>query len=392
MLLRFKQFLLEYLTDKQRELYKYIKMSPEARRNTDHFFGKDNDHVREDLIGHTPDKSEVHKAVERHLGQEIDHDSYKAGKIKDKHGRDARLGRMIKDKELVHEFSQDNTRAGSRKIEKPYVTIVRGTEVAGQTNSAPNKEHPSGHSWKSCKNVGYSRGIDCYKVNELVKNDIKSGAVVVRYHNHDGEEIHRATLYPGKNDKGHVAYFTDISGKSQLGIQHPSFNKHTENVAKRLSGEHKGGSLIYDVSGVRQIHNVHLSATSEDIEKLLNHKKSDVRMAAIRHPNSTSEHIHKALNDIKIGVRHTAIQNVNSTSEHIHKALEDRHVAVRKAAAGHPNATLEHIDRALGDEHGHVRHAAAGNPNATPEHIDRALGDKEWYVRETAAKHPNAPK
>ena len=360
MLLRFKQFLLEYLTDKQRELYKYIKMSPEARRNTDHFFGKDNDHVREDLIGHTPDKSEVHKAVERHLGQEIDHDSYKAGKIKDKHGRDARLGRMIKDKELVHEFSQDNTRAGSRKIEKPYVTIVRGTEVAGQTNSAPNKEHPSGHSWKSCK------GIDCYKVNELVKNDIKSGAVVVRYHNHDGEEIHRATLYPGKNDKGHVAYFTDISGKSQLGIQHPSFNKHTENVAKRLSGEHKGGSLIYDVSGVRQIHNVHLSATSEDIEKLLNHKKSDVRMAAIRHPNSTSEHIHKALNDIEIGVRHTAIQNVNSTSEHIHKALEDRHVAVRKAAAGHPNAT--------------------------PEHIDRALGDKEWYVRETAAKHPNAPK
>ena len=45
-MLRFKQFLKEYLTDVQRERYSDVEMTPEARDATDHFFGVGNDQVR----------------------------------------------------------------------------------------------------------------------------------------------------------------------------------------------------------------------------------------------------------------------------------------------------------------------------------------------------------
>lgn len=51
-MLRFKQFLKEYLTDEQREAYsdiKNAKMTPGAREATDDFFGVGNDHVRRSL-------------------------------------------------------------------------------------------------------------------------------------------------------------------------------------------------------------------------------------------------------------------------------------------------------------------------------------------------------
>jgi len=99
-MLNFKTFLIEYLTDGQRKKYSDVKMTPQARQDTDHFFGKNNDHVREDVLGLEHDKSEVHKAVERHLGKEIPTHEYVKGITKDKHGRDVKLGRQIRDENL----------------------------------------------------------------------------------------------------------------------------------------------------------------------------------------------------------------------------------------------------------------------------------------------------
>ena len=69
-------------------------MSSEARKATDHFFGVGNDHVKEDVIGLEPDKSEVHRAVERHLGKQLASSEYVKGLTKDQYGRDVRLGRL----------------------------------------------------------------------------------------------------------------------------------------------------------------------------------------------------------------------------------------------------------------------------------------------------------
>jgi len=372
----------------------HVLMTPEARNDTDHFFGENNDHIREELKGHTPDKSEVHKSIERHLKQEIDHDSYNRGHIKDKYGRPARLGRIIKDKKLVHEFSQDNTRSGSRKIQKPYVTVVRGTEVAGQTNSRSNKEHPDGHAWNSCKDVDSG---SCKK--GILDNEIKYGSVVVRVHDHSGKEIHRSTLQPHKNDAGHSAYFVD----SSYGVDHPSYVAHVHDVAQRLSGEHKGGSIVYkkhpNVFNDNERHySIHHNATPEHINTALGeysrdfHASSNIRRAAAEHPNATPEHLHTALRDRDSDVRVAAAEHPNATPEHLHKALGDNNRWVRVAAASHPSATPEHLHKALGDRDEWVRETAAKHQSATPEHINTALRDDDEWVRKAAASHPNAPK
>ena len=95
-----KTFLTEYLTDTQRAKYADVIVSNEARKATDHFFGVGTDHVKEDVIGLEPDKSEVHRAVEQHLGKQITPNEYVKGLTKDQHGRDVRLGRLIRDDKL----------------------------------------------------------------------------------------------------------------------------------------------------------------------------------------------------------------------------------------------------------------------------------------------------
>jgi t-SNARE complex subunit (syntaxin) len=391
----FKSFtLLEYLTDKQRVTYSKIEMTPKARADTDHFFGVNNDSVREEIKNYDHDKSEIHKKVEGHLGTQISSDEYKSGIIKDKYNRPVKLGRAIKDEKLRNEFASDNTRALSKQQTKPHITVVRGAEVAGQTNPEPNKEHPSGHSWKdiSCKNI--TSGVN----KKYLEHEVRHGTVLVRAHDGDGKEIYRATLQPYHNDKGHSAYHVN----GEYGIKHPSFSEHANDVAKRLSGEHKGGSLMYSIH--RQVYDdnnkgaiLHPNASEKDISKALDHENFEVRRVALTHPKVNTEHISKALKDKFFVVRNRAIAHPKATEQHITKALKQENEsnsfseneAHRVYAISNPNVTEKHLDSALNDSSPYVRETAIKNPKATAKHISKALTDKDIDVRKQALAHPN---
>jgi len=355
---------------------------PEAVAATDHYFGRGNDVKTQQLEG-TQDKSEVHKAVERHLGHEIHPDDYKEGHTTDKYGRKVRIGGLLAKskapKELVNGFATDSTRQG-KKFTGLSVKVSRHPhDVAGQTSR--------GQSWEeqSCKN--YETGSN----RHYLPAEVKHGTVVGYLHDHTGKEIARTTLQPHINDVGNVAYAVD----SHYGINLKLFHEHMKRVARELSGEHQGGSIVYkkhpkvyDDSGVREM--LHPNATSEHIHKALNDEDADVRAAAARNPNATSEHLHKALSDKDKYVREAAARNPNATSEHLHKASDDKEGVVRRAAARHPNATSEHLHKALDDKDEYVRAAAASHPNANAEHLHKALSDKDVTVREAAARNPNA--
>lgn len=62
-MLTFKEYLIEYLTDTQRKKFERVQMTKKARSDTDHYFGKDNDHVREEIPDYQHDKSETHKKL-----------------------------------------------------------------------------------------------------------------------------------------------------------------------------------------------------------------------------------------------------------------------------------------------------------------------------------------
>ena len=374
--------LLEKLTPAEEKEASTWERDPKAVAATDHFFGKGNDEISEPLSG-TVDKSEIHKAVERHIGQNIESDDYRAGQTTDKYGRKVKIGGILtKSKapsQLINGFANDSTRQGKKQTGLSVRITRSGAGIRNQT--APEQ------SWEnsSCKNV--HTGIN----RHYLQQETKHGTVVAYLHNHKGEEIARATLQPHINNEGHTAYAVD----SHYGIDHAGFKQHVENLSKRLSGEHKGGSLLYTKHP--EVYNdngksimLHPNATKDDLNKALDDKNWNVRMAAAEHPNATNEHIDKALDDKDHYVREAAAKNPNANENHINKALDDKDDNVRLAAAKHPNASEKNINKALDDKDDNVRGAAAEHPKATNEHIDKALNDGESDVRIAAAKNPNA--
>jgi hypothetical protein len=268
--MNFQSLLIEYLTDEQRNRFKRVDMTHDARAATDHYFGKGNDkvvgHVEEE-DGHQHEKSEIHKAVERHIGRAIAVEDYRAGKATDHLGRQTRLGRLIKDAQLRDQFASDNTREGSKKGSNFTTSTHRGIEVAGQTNSEPDAKHPNGHSWEgqSCKNV------DTGSNRHYLEPEIQHGTIVHFVHDHDGKEIYRATLQPHlHNDHpGKVVYAID----SEYGIKHPAFTASAHKVAQAASTpdapknvtyrKHKD---VYDDSG--DVVSLHPKATASDLHHI----------------------------------------------------------------------------------------------------------------------------
>lgn len=419
-MLGFRQFIREYLTQKQREQFAGVEMTGEARQATDHFFGEGNDLIKEPIKGYEGDKSEVHKAIERHTGRTFSVNDYKAGMVRDEYGKKVTIPSLITDKQLKHQFNQDNTRTGKGMGHTHYMTIVRGTEVAGQTNSEPDPQHPRGHSWgeSSCKNIesGCNR--------HYLSNEIKHGTVVVRAHDHTGQEVYRATLQPHHSDYGDTAYVLD----SEYGLKHPLFTAHARDVAKRLSGEYKPGIYmkheeVYNDSG--HVYAIHPRATSEQIHKEITTRLDPARFkAAVNHPNTSSDvlsHIadsHDSRFQHSARLIHSAIaRHPNLTSEHVNRLLANpkvhsyaveavldrpdldesnisaalRHESstLRLGAIGHAKVNSQHITDALHDENFSVRTAAINHPKVQSHHIDIALNDKVPAIRATAMMHSN---
>ena len=373
-MIKFKTFLTEYLTAGQRKLYADTQMTEKARADTDHFFGVGNDHVQEDVIGLEPDKSEVHRAVERHLGKQIKHDEYVKGVTKDRHGRDVRLGRLIRDEKLRNQFANDNVRAGSKRTSGHYMTIVRGTEVAGQTNSEPDPQHPKGHSWGdlSCKNV--DTGVN----RSFLKGEVKHGTVVVRAHDHTGQEIYRATLQPHHNHEDKVAYSLD----SEYGLKHPAFTAHAHDVARRLSGEFKMHNPesavftkhedVYNDNGQSRM--LHPDLKNTDLHKIMDSNPSTpLAMLAAKHHNVDDTLLDKAMNHSSARVHAAAAANPLASSKHLHKALDSDNFNVQLAAANNPNIRPEHVDKIVKNGDSELLTSIAKHPSVQPHHIDQII-------------------
>jgi len=378
-MINFKTFLTEYLTLGQRKLYADTQMTEKARTDTDHFFGVGNDHVQEDVIGLEPDKSEVHRAVERHIGKQIHHNEYVKGVTKDQHGRDVRLGRLIRDDNLRNQFANDNARAGSKRTSGHYMTIVRGTEVAGQTNSQPNAQHPKGHSWgdQSCKNV--DTGVN----RSYLKHEIMHGTVVVRAHDHTGQEIYRATLQPHHNHEGQTTYGLD----SEYGLKHPAFTAHAHDVARRLSAEYKGSNAqpeaaifvkhedVYNDSGERRM--LHTDLKNTDLHAIVDSNPSVATMVlAAKHHNVDDALLNKAMEYPSARVHAAAASNPRASSRHLHKALDSDNFNTQLAAAKNPNIRPEHVDKIIKNGDSELLEHIAKHPSLQRHHVDQIIDSK----------------
>lgn len=392
--MRFRNFLLEYLTDEQRAEYSKHELSPKGESLTRKLFGDKNE-VYEDLEGYTPNKSEVHNRVERHLMRPLSIEDYVSGLTTDQYGRKIKIGRLIKDPILLNDFSQDSTRVGARRASGNLrVRLVRGIEVAGQTNDQPNEKHPKGHSWaqESCKNI--TSGI----FNDVLPSEIRGGTVVGFVEDHNGSEIYRATLQPRTAEGEPSKNIYTLEG--EYGIKHPAFTKHMLGVAQRLSQPlqpsekdklytHHTGGLYYE-NGFHALHN---DLTSEDLHTILDRRiSSEHDKAVLAHHNRNVTHLKKAIEHPDWTVRQLVASDPNADSQIIHKALGDTDANVAIDALHNKNAKLEHIERGLQSRYPSVKAAALTRPQLPAHRISQILDTTNTKVHElwhAAALNPN---
>ena len=236
----------EYLTpDEEAEVAKWKKRTPQATKATSHFFGGDE---IEDIYRPLVDldgKSEVHAAIEQDIGIPISSDDYKKGMVKDKDGKQIRIGSAISDPKLRTAFKTDPLRKGQpTKAASRNVRITRSpTGVAGQTSH--------GQSWEghSCKNFndGSNRRYLCHEV--------ENGTVVAYLTDKEsGEEIARGTFQPYTNEEGNYLYRLD----AYYGENNDRFEKYLKQLERELSQPHSGSPIynivpnVYNDSGVER--------------------------------------------------------------------------------------------------------------------------------------------
>jgi hypothetical protein len=379
---RLLKSLKEELTPEQKKEVSTWQRDPEAHAKTDHFFGRGNDEKIEELQGGS-NKSEPHKAVEAHLGQEISHDDYKAGHTTDKYGRKVKIGALLQKTKahpnLINQFANDSTRQLKRE-NRLSVQVTRSAHgVAGQTSG--------GQSWEneSCKN--FENGSNSH----YLKPEVKHGTVVAYLRNHHGHELARATFHPHHDEEGNVVYVPN----SYYGPRVKEFEDHIKGLAGRLSHPDAPKDGVYSIHP--EVYNdktsntsLHPDTTTSRLHDILQTGSKLAKKTALAHHNITAEHIHNALDDRDEGVRIAAAQHPNANTHNLSKALRDVNSEVRAIAVGHPNATSEHLHKALNDKDSSVRQSAVKNSNASSEHLHKALDDKDDYVRAAAVNHANA--
>lgn len=405
----FKTFLVEYLTDEQKARYSHHKISDEAAETTNHFFGRGNDTKEEPLKNYEYDKSEVHKAVERHLGKEIDQADYVRGHTTDKYGRTVRIGRMITDPKLREDFAADNTRAGGKSSHKPYtVSVVRSYHVFGQTNPDPDENHPSGHNWRggSCKNLrtGFERNV--------LPHEARNGTVAMFVKDHKGEEIYRATLQPCHSEDG-ISPHSVYTLAGEYGTKHPSFTAHAHDLAARLShpqadrnGLYRIDDSVYDDRDMYDKTLVtHPGLTSHEIKQQLRDtfedrkrygsrsEKNEAIHSLILHPNATDDTFNYAASEHKDQIPDgtlTRLARRDTTSTGTLRKITEIRPGLKTVVVAHRNAPQELFDQAISQPDGsHFKNMALTNPVlVTPEIHKRALASTNDQTAAVALSHP----
>lgn len=387
-MINFKKYvqLHEVLNAKEKEEVATWHRDPEALKHTDHYFGVGIDDKHEQLHS-TDNKSEIHRAIEHHLGQDINHNEYRAGHAKDKYGRPVRIGALLQKTkapdELVKGFANDSTRQG-KKFTGLTVRTTRSKEgVAGQTSD--------GQSWQgeSCKNIKTGSN------NHYLPKEVEHGTVVSYLHDHTGKEIARTTFQPHVNNEGHRMYKIN----SSYGIDHAGFKEHNKKTESELSGPHKGGSINYrmhdDVYNDGELRNaIHPNATTEDLHKDLNNEKLSyiARAGILRHHNLGEKSVDDVIHGDDDEDKESILDRDDLKPHQLDKLLSSNGRYTREKTVAHKNMTPDLLDKAFKDASPRIRLAVLRNPKTRPERFIDATKDTDSGILSTAWQSKHIPK
>lgn len=363
----------ERLSDEEAaEVAKWKKRTPSATEATDHFFGKGVEDKYTKLKS-VSGKSPVHKAIEEYLGRQISSDEYKSGQILIPGKAPMKIGKLLnKSKapvEIMRGFENDTTRQGKTLTNLVAHTSRSAVCVAGQTSG--------GQSWEqeSCKH--YSTGGN----KSYLPNEVRYGTVVHYLEDENGTELARATSQPHHNNLKNIMYQTN----GYYGVRNKDFMDYVERTNKELSGEHKGGNIIYKIHPKVYNNNdtnysIHPQVTKDQITDLLRSPNMDIRAAAAEKTIDIEE-IKKALADKVQMVRERAAMNPHITKEIIDSLISSNNQFTIKGLVQNPALPKEYMAKILSSSNIDIRIAAIQYGNLSKTQINDLLSDNNEKIR-----------
>ena len=190
-------------------------------------------------------------------------------------------------------------------------------------------------------------------------------------------------------------------------VEHPNLQPHHIDIA--LDAKKKTGDKSWESVAEKAAR--HPNASSENLDKALEHHDRNVRKNVASHPNAQEHHLRKAIDDKDDIVVARALKHPNAPKDEVEKHFfgkqkdkhsDKEHTAFRYHAAAAHNmngkdpkiAAYSHakIEAQMQHPASHLRTQAADHPHFTAKHVDMALKGDNSQLALNAIRHPSATK
>lgn len=405
--MRAKEFITEALTPEQTaKLFKDLGAKYDANIHSNVFGGKTRIYVplNYNAAQAEPTTSPIMTAVQaaiQPIGFEIK--DYKAGlanKIGDPN-RLIKIGKLLKDQNLLNQFARDPIRAAAKQTELEVVFSRDAVDIAGMSTD---------RGWVSCMDLAGG----CNK--HYVPAEIKNGAIIAYLIRGDDKEINNPLariLMKPYFYKNHMIIFPD----DVYGTAPPQFKPLVDKFCQWAnSGSPEGdyrlkSSSYQDSQDEVQTHFTpdsftnltgksghrletmakSIQAPPEALLQLASSKYGDVRESVAENPNTPPEALDILSTDEDEYVTRAVAKNLNTAPATLAKLALGLNVHTVSIAVSNPNLPPSVMMQLTKSKFYNIRYALAGNPRCPPEVLAVLLNDKDEDTRHAALTNENLP-
>jgi hypothetical protein len=372
--MRVYEFLIEALTPEQiTKLYKDLGSKYDANIHDNIFKGKSRIYAPlEDQPSSSGEEiSSTQKELQTKisdLGYEID--DYKRGLAKKSSDstKKIKIGKLIKDKELLNKFANDPIRAATRQAAPLMVVFSRDpVDIAGMSTD---------RGWVSCMDLNDGPNVN----NKYIPADIKNGAIIAYLIRENDKNIDNPLgriLIKPYYYKNHMVLFPD----SVYGTNVAGFREVVNKFCKFVNSNSPEGNYRLRKTSHSDSHSdirAHYDFSKIDVSKMTLRAK---KLIADR-PEVPPEQLMLLAKDKDMEVRDLVALNRNTPPEALMLLAKDPVVSIQLHVASNINTPPEALMLLAKNTWNRVRANVVTNPNTPHETLMLLFKDYDDYVRD----------
>jgi len=374
--MRANEFLIEALTPDQIEkLYKDLGSKYDANIHDNVFNGKSRIYapleVQPSNSGEeiSSTQKELQTAISN-LGYEIDDYKHGLAKKSSDPSKKIKIGKLIKDKELLNKFANDPIRAATRQASPLEVVFSRDPiDIAGMSTD---------RGWVSCMDLDDGPTVN----NKYIPADIKNGAIIaylIRENDKNIDNPLARILIKPYYYKNHMVLFPD----NVYGTNVAGFREVVDKFCKFANSNSPEGNYRLRKSSYSDSHSdirAHYDFSKIDVTKLTLRAK---KLIADR-PEVPPEQLMLLAKDKDMDVRELVASNTSTPPETLLLLAKDGVIDVQMHVASNRNTPPEALMLLAKNVYKLVRSRVATNINTPRETLLLLAKDYDNYVSHKA--------